>query len=120
MSSPSPTLNALRAEAAATRANLITNVQHVEDQLNVPKRIRNEVSEHPLKWAALGVGAGYVALKLLPTIFRLVRKPVGAALVQPLLASAATTALPLLSDYLKSRFHPLPLQLASTRSAQLV
>lgn len=109
-------LGSLRAEAAATRANLVTHVQHVEDQLNVPQRIRNEVSGHPLKWAAITLGTGYVALKLLPTVFRLVRKPLGAAVMQPLLATAATSAWPLVADYLKQKLVSSPMVPAFQRN----
>ena len=100
MSQQPKTLSEARARVAASRERLFAGVQNVGDQFNVPKRIRTEMSSHPVKWTALGIGASLLAIKALPPLLRLLARPVGSALAKPLLATTATTLLPIAAQFL--------------------
>lgn len=88
----------LTSRLHACRTALQHSVGEVEDRINVPRRIRDEIASNPLKWAAIGAGAGLAVLKLLPLALRLTRKTWAGALVSPLVQTAATMALPLVME----------------------
>jgi len=101
MASPStPSVAELTANLNASRAALRHSVTEIEDRLNVPRRIREEVASHPLKWIALGAGVGFAALKAIPLVLRLTRKTWAGALISPLVQTAAAMALPVAADAL--------------------
>jgi hypothetical protein len=97
---------------AASRSALHDSIEQIEDQLNVPKRIRQEVADHPLKWLALAAGVGYAGLRVVPLVLKLTRKTWISALLTPVVKTAAAAALPLaaetLSRALARREAPVP------------
>lgn len=97
-------LTTLEAEVARTRAQLHHSVQQIEEEVNIPRRIRQEIGSHPLKWTAIGTGIALATLKVLPVVFKLARRPAGAFILRPLLATAATAAVPVIQDFMNQKF----------------
>jgi hypothetical protein len=84
----------LRTQLQASRWQLHDSLQQLEERFNVPQRIKNQVAEHPLKWAALAVGAGAVAASVVPLVLRRGRNQWLRSLLAPALRIAFVSALP--------------------------
>lgn len=91
-------ISQLTVRLAASRAALHESIVQMEDQMNVSRRVRNDIAAHPLKWFALAAGAGYAGLRLIPVVLRLTRKSWSSALVAPMIQAAAAAALPLAAE----------------------
>jgi hypothetical protein len=60
----------LRTRLEVSRWQLYEGIQRLEDRLNVPLRIQTQLAEHPVKWAAVSLGAGIVTAKATPFLLR--------------------------------------------------
>ncbi|OAI56980.1 hypothetical protein AYO49_03135 [Verrucomicrobiaceae bacterium SCGC AG-212-N21] len=69
-------------------------IQHLEDKLNVPRRVKRQLSEHPLKWVIPAVGAGVIAASVVPLMLRAGSKGWVRDLLTPVLRIAIVTGLP--------------------------
>ncbi len=87
----------LRAQLQSSRCQLHEDIQHLESQFNVPRRIRTQLADHPLTWLSVSVAAGFVAGKVGPTLLRSAGKPLVRGLLPMALRAATMFALPLLS-----------------------
>jgi hypothetical protein len=83
----------LRAEAAAARAAIHHNGAALAHTLDVPTRVRQELTQHPLKWGAVALAGGLIAGKLLPVALKLVSRQASRQLTGTLLATVAPLAL---------------------------
>jgi hypothetical protein len=84
----------LRTQLQASRWLLHDTIQQLEDKLNVPRRIKSQLAEHPFKWVVVAVGAGVIAASLAPLILRAGGKVWARNLVTPVLRIAIVAALP--------------------------
>lgn len=84
----------LRTQLQASRWQLHDTIQQLEDKLNVPRRIKNQVAEHPLTWVLLAVGAGMIAAGVVPLILRAGSRGWVRNLVTPALRIAIVATLP--------------------------
>jgi hypothetical protein len=93
--SPTPSLSELTNELARSRQDVQRSLAELEAQLNVPRRLRDDIAAHPLKWALVTAALGFGALKLLPLVVRVATPVLASGLAKPLLHSAAAATLPL-------------------------
>jgi hypothetical protein len=84
----------LRTQLQASRWQLHDTLQSLEERFNVPRRIKSQVAEHPLKWAALALGAGVIAASVVPLLLRAGNKRWFGSLLAPALRIGLMTALP--------------------------
>jgi hypothetical protein len=101
-----PSIQELRTQLQASRWQLHDTIQHLEDRLNVPRRIKSQMAEHPFKWVILAVGAGVIAASVAPRILRAGGKGWIRSLVTPVLRIAIVTALPKLMHFRVSEVSP--------------
>ena len=96
MASRESDIQELRTQLQASRWQMHDNLQRLEDQLNVPRRIKSEVTEHPVKWAAIALGAGIVVAKVVPILMRASGKKWVTQMLAPALRLAFVSAIPAL------------------------
>ena len=61
----------LRTELQASRWRMHDTMQRLEDQINLPRRLRTEVAAHPWGWVALTLGVGFIAATTVPWVLRI-------------------------------------------------
>lgn len=93
----------LRNRLQLSRWQIHDTFHQVEEQLNVPRRIKSEVAQHPVKWLALALGAGVVATKTLPLLMRAAQNRWLRQFITAGVRMAAVSALPLLAHARASR-----------------
>lgn len=86
----------LRTRLEVSRWQVYDGLQRLEDRLNVPRRLQTECKEHLVKWAAVSLGAGFVAAKAAPVLLRLAGTP------WKLLRAAVVLGLPVLATMKKA------------------
>jgi hypothetical protein len=59
-------IQALRNQLQASRWQLHDTIHRLEDQFNVPRRVKSVVAAHPMKWLALAAAMGLVAARATP------------------------------------------------------
>ena len=59
-------IQALRTQLQASRWQLHDTIHRLEDQLNVPRRVKTVIAAHPAKWLAVAAAAGLVAARATP------------------------------------------------------
>jgi hypothetical protein len=101
-----PNIQELRTQLQASRWQLHATIQQLENRLNVPRRIRSQMAEHPFKWVILAVGAGFIAAGVAPRILRVGSKGWMRNLVTPVLRIAIVTVLPKLMHFRASEVSP--------------
>jgi hypothetical protein len=85
-------IETLRARLRQSRQRVSDSVETVSDRLDLPARIRQEVTAHPWRWAAIALIGGAVASRLLPVVFGVSRKVIGSRALKSLVATAAPLA----------------------------
>jgi hypothetical protein len=86
------------------------NIQKLEDHLNVPRRLRSELTAHPIKWAVLALALGIAATTALPLVARISRRSGLLRLLSPALRVGFMAALPLLKRTIQRHTHTLTLK----------
>lgn len=108
MAQPEQNITLLKAKLAASRARLDEAAHHVTAPLDVPARVRREVSAHPLKWAAVALLGGAVAAKVVvPVALKVLGRSTSQKLTRTLLATLAPAAVRLGAQALSTRFPSL-------------
>lgn len=87
------TVALLQARLAASRQRLTQDVGALADAVDVPSRVRREITSHPWKWALLAVAGGLVAARLAPLAIGLARSAASRKLLRSALAAAAPVAM---------------------------
>lgn len=98
MATHEPDIQELRNLLQLSRWQIHDTIHQVEEQLNVSRRIRTEVAEHPLKWVAVALGVGVVATKAVPLLLKVGSKRWLRQLVTSGVRLAAVAALPMLAQ----------------------
>lgn len=97
----------LRNQLQTSRWQLHDTIHRLEDQFNVPRRVKSVVAAHPAKWLALAAALGLVAARATPW-FRPARgRNWTRRLLSPAVQAAMIKALPALAR-VKGRALSLP------------
>ena len=86
-------IESLRRQLAESRQQLARTSSGLTASLDVPARVRQTVTAHPVKWALLAVAGGLVAARLLPLATSVLRTAANRRLVGTLLATVGPVAL---------------------------
>ena len=91
-----------RTRLQTSRWQLHDGIHYLESKLNVPRRIRNELVEHPMRWSLAGVVVGLVAVAVPPLVLAGRGQTSGECDADPAWRAATMFALPFLMSRLKS------------------
>ena len=101
-----PGIQELRTRLEASRWQLYDSVQRIGEGINIPRRLRSDLADHPIKWAAVSVGAGVVAAQILPWLLRRKGRSWAASILLPAIRTAGVAVIPMIVEaathYLRS------------------
>jgi hypothetical protein len=99
-------IQALRTQLQASRWQLHDTIHRLEDQFNVPRRVKAVVAAHPVKWLALAVAGGLVAARAAPWFMNARSRKWMRRLVSPAVQAVILKALPALAHACRRKSLP--------------
>jgi hypothetical protein len=66
----------LRTELQASRWRMHDTLRRLEDQINLPRHLKAEVTAHPWRWVALTLGLGFITGATAPWVLRITNSSV--------------------------------------------